>query len=149
MPESYYWSPVERRYIDAVGAEGVGLFSALSRETLEGQFGPLELISESELDARILRDSEQGAVTLPVEISEERYEEMFRMLAPVRWVENICSTSSFRFAEPVVGTIYPTYIRVYNRFFEAMRPFRESHSDLVELVELTIPGASQAVQQLN
>lgn len=149
MTDMYYWSPHERRYIDAIAFDGRGHFSAHSRERLELDHGPLLELTGDELDAEIIRDIEQRAVSSPIEICESRYQEMLEILPPLRLVAGICNTSSFRLIEPHAGSIHPTFVRVGDRYFEAMRPLRESHADLVELVERVMDKPSHVTQRLN
>lgn len=114
--------------VDVVGPAGLGVYSGKSKADLERQYGTLEILSIAEAAERI----EQRACSLPVEVTEAKWDEALCVLPPLKWVQK-GDVESFRICEATVATVHATYVRLGKRYFHMSRPLAESHEQVVAL----------------
>jgi Protein of unknown function (DUF1419) len=69
----------------------------------------------------------------PVEITEERWDEMLGVLPPVGW-KNDGTHESFKISERTAGSITAIFVRIKDRYFELSDTITLPHRDCVERV---------------
>lgn len=131
--------PERGSVVDAVGPNGLGFFSHQSQAELETRYGPLQIISADEA-AEI---AVQKAISPPVEVSEETFQDALDVLPPLRWFRG-GHTESFRICEAISGTVHTALVRVGSRYFQTSQRLSMSHQDLVALVREVFPETGGA-----
>jgi uncharacterized protein DUF1419 len=69
----------------------------------------------------------------PVEITEERWDEMLGVLPPVGW-KNDGAHESFKISERTAGSITAIFVRIGDRYFELSDTITLPHRECVERV---------------
>lgn len=128
--------------VDQLTSCGLSQYGGRTKEELEMQFGPLEILSGQEAVERLEQKHMEHE---PREIEESGYEYARTVLPPLRCVENGAS-ASFRIGEPYVMTLHTAYIRIGDRFFQILRPLHEEHVDLVNRVRRFLDTQAAARQ---
>lgn len=102
----------------ATDGEGVVLWSQglTFKEYCDKNDGCFRLVSEAEFD-EMLEAHYDTLKTEPVEITEERFDEMLEVLPPCRW-GTVRGIEMFHVSERLTGNLVSWFARVGGRFFE-------------------------------
>ena len=76
---------------------------------------------------------ENSFKSAPVEITEERWDEMLGVLPPVAW-KNDGAHESFKISERTAGSITAIFVRIGDRYFELSDTITLAHRECVERV---------------
>ena len=122
-----FYQPGKAGIIDLC-IDGKGQYSG---ETLEqvrlrypgAEIGELGTVSEQ---------SEEMFKSAPVEVTEERFDEMLNVLPPINWVRSAAGETSFKMIERTYGNITTIFARIGNRYFELSDSCFLSHDQILD-----------------
>lgn len=116
----------------------IGRYTRMTKEELSSRMKTELLVTERDTFSRMQDDS---YVTEPRLITEERFQEAFECLPPLRW-ETHLGVESFRFMEHSCGDITTIFARTGDQFWEFEDRFNMSRDDLAQKVLAATKAAS-------
>lgn len=123
-----------KQAVDAVGPNGLGLYSGKSQEQMEQErSGSLEIISTEEAFVRM----SAAATTGPKEVSSKDFNYALDCLPPLKWSQG-GGGESFRIPEAMTVNIYTAFVRIGKRYFRLDQPLSVTHSELLAMVAAAI-----------
>ena len=81
--------------------------------------------------AEVAQRYEDGFKSPPVEITEERWNEMLGILPPVGWKHGEPDSESFKISELTAGRITAIFVRIGKRYFEMSDRISMPHAECV------------------
>ncbi|PZP74251.1 MULTISPECIES: hypothetical protein [Delftia] len=116
----------------------IGRYTRMTKEELSSRMKTELLVTERDTFSRMQDDS---YVTEPRLITEERFQEAFECLPPLRW-ETHQGVESFRFMEHSCGDITTIFARTGHQYWEFEDRFNMSRDDLAQKVLAAANAAS-------
>jgi hypothetical protein len=101
-------------------------FSEVQREHPE-----VKILTWEEVEPMLEAAAIAAFVSSPVLISEERFNEMFDVLPPMRWKQR-SESESFMLSEATYGNIRPIFCRINDTHYEMSDFSSLSHDEIVE-----------------
>lgn len=120
--------------IDVQAENGNGLYSGMTLQQLEKEYGQVEIITPELASERI----EAEYTTLPEEITEERFWYLLDVLPPCKWFRNGASSEAFHVSERVNLSIVTWAIRIGPRYFSMDRTDKTSPAEAITMVKAKI-----------
>ena len=88
----------------------------------------------SEAADKLFEDYENSLITQPVEVTEERWEDMLNVLPPCRW-GNYGGYNAFHVSEHLTGSLVNWFVRTGDKFYEFTDSCYLTTSQMIEKME--------------
>lgn len=123
--------------IDEVAPDGRGKYGGSTKEQLEKEYGPVELLTYHEAGVRV----EAERTTDPVEINAETFHDQLEMLPPCKW-KTIGNSEAFHCSELLVRSIASWYVRIEGRYFSLNCSATKTTLEVIGTVKKQFFGAA-------